>query len=163
MSKGLRQLAQTLALHPLAVNHLPKQMGSRTRKDGFQAALPFGSYLCAGGPWEWQPCWEGVGLPDSRHLCYPGHRCMQAGLFVQLEHESGYMDGLPRSLRPQPQKTLWKPRGQNDLTVTKSYYGKSNPFAGAPACWVCRLGQKQPLPRQRIYHRTECVCDRKID
>lgn len=26
-----------------------------------------------------------------------------------------------------------------------------------------RLGQKQPLPRQRIYHRTERACDRKID
>jgi len=78
--QGPQTISTDSALHPLFVNHLPKQMGSRTRKDGFQASLPFGSYLCTTGPWEWRPGWEGVGLPDSRHLCYPGHRCVQAGL-----------------------------------------------------------------------------------
>lgn len=62
LSKTLRQLAQTLALHLSAVNQLPKQTGSRTRKDGFQAALSFGSSLCAEGPREWRPGWAGVGL-----------------------------------------------------------------------------------------------------
>lgn len=162
MSKGLRQLAQPLALHPPPVNQLPKQIGRRTRKDGFQAASPFGSYLCAGGGREWRPGWEGVGGPGGRHLHCPGHRGTQAGPFVGLGHESGSMDGLPRSLRPQPQRSLWELRGRNDLAAAKSYCGKSDPFTWALACWLCGLRQKQPLPRQQIHHRRERLCDRKI-
>lgn len=115
--------------------------GSGTRKDGFQAALPFGSSP-HGGPLG-MAAWRG-------HHRSPGHRCIQARLFVQLEHESGSKDGLPRSLRPLPQKILWKRRGQNNSRVTKSYYGKSDPFTGAG--WLCRLRQKQLLSRQQLLH-----------
>lgn len=49
------------------------QADRQNKKIWFQAALPFGSSLCAEGPWEWWPGWAGVRLPGSRHLCYPGH------------------------------------------------------------------------------------------
>lgn len=130
----------------------PSQVdGSRTRKDGFPAALPFDSSLCA-GPLEWWPGGEIVGLPDCSHCCSQGATASRHGRLYSWSLRPGAWTGFPL-----PQKTLWKLKGQKTqelstilILITKSYYGKSNTFTWA--CWLCRLRQKQLLSRQQLYH-----------
>lgn len=140
---------------PCGCQSPPQADGSRTRKDGSQGAFPFGSSPCARplGMAAWR---GGCGGPEGTQRCSPGHCRFQARLFVQPEHGRASTDRLPRSLRPLPQRSLWKLRGQSNSRVTKSYYGKSNPFTRA--CWLCRLRQKQLLSRQQLYHRRVHLC-----
>lgn len=68
--------------------------GSRTRKDGFQVALPFGSSLCAGplGMAAWR---GGCGIPDSRHRCYPGRAASRHGSLYSWSMRVGAWTGFP--------------------------------------------------------------------
>lgn len=145
---------------PLGCQSPSQADGSRTRKGGSQAALPFGSSLCAGplGMAAWR---GGGGTPGSTHRANAPRALLRPGTALcTLEHERGGMDGLPRSRRPLPQRALWKLRGQNNSRVTTSYYGKSTlslelaGFVGSDKnnCYPdssCIIG--------------ECICDRKID
>lgn len=88
------------------------QANRQNKKIWFQAALPFGSSLCTVmAPGNGGLAGRLLDSPAADTSATQGITCMQAGLFVQPEHESRGMAGLPRSLCPQLQKTLWKLKG----------------------------------------------------
>lgn len=79
---------------PFGCQSLCQADGSRTRKDGFQAALPFGSSLCAGPPG--MAAWRGgCGIPDSRHRCYPGRAASRHGSLYSWSMRVGAWTGFP--------------------------------------------------------------------